>query len=98
MAAFPPSLPVGLHQCGGTFESTGIGHAHDVVAVLGGIDERFLRRDRCDPNGRVRLLKWPRHGMYALEPPESALVRHALLGPQPFDHRDALVEPRSAVL
>src|SRR5262249_61187012 len=46
----------------------------------------------------MRLLKWPWHGMHALEVPESALMRHAFLGPQPLDRGDAFVEHRSAVL
>src|SRR5262249_42811430 len=77
MAGFPPDLSVRLHQSGRALQTARIRHDHDVIAVLGGVHERFLGGDRCDPNRRKRLLKWPRHGMHVLEVPEAALMRHA---------------------
>ena len=82
-----------------TFSMTAdVRHDHHVVAVTPGPDERLDRRHRGDPDRRVGLLDRPGIQVDVTEAVELAVVGDAVLGPEPLDDVDALLEPGAALV
>src|SRR2546426_4064898 len=98
MPGLTPGLAVGADHIPYLSDAPGVGHDHHVVAAPARPDERLHRRDRGDPDGRVRLLQGTRRQVDIAKPVELAVVGHAVLGPEPGDDVDAFLEAGAALL
>src|SRR6266850_4731255 len=95
---FAPGLAVGVDHAAHLLDAADVGHDHHVVAVPPGPDERLDRRHRGDPDRGVRLLDRPRIEVDVAEAVELTVVGDAILGPEPPDDVEALLEPGAALV
>ena len=92
----PPGVAIDLHQL--RHLRAGQRNAHQVMALPSGVLERFLGRQRGDPERRPRLLGRARQRRHLFEAVEAALRGDVLLLQQAANLLQALVEAGAALV